>query len=42
VRAFLEDLPRARPCNHREVARERFSVESCFGAVLERYRQAQP
>jgi glycosyltransferase involved in cell wall biosynthesis len=38
--ALLEDVPRARPNNHRELALERFSPEACYGAVLDEYRAA--
>jgi glycosyltransferase involved in cell wall biosynthesis len=38
--ALLDDLPRARPSNHRELALQRFSPEACYGAVLEEYRDA--
>jgi glycosyltransferase involved in cell wall biosynthesis len=38
--ALLEDLPRARPSNHRELALTRFSPEACYGAVLGEYRDA--
>ena len=38
--ALLDDLPRGRPSNHREVALARFSPEACFGAVLGEYREA--
>ncbi|MCX6934753.1 MAG: glycosyltransferase family 4 protein [Verrucomicrobia bacterium] len=35
---WLEDLPRHRPSNHREVAVGRFSPSKCLGAVLAAYR----
>lgn len=38
--AMLEDVPRARPNNHRELALGRFSPEACYGAVLEQYHGA--
>jgi glycosyltransferase involved in cell wall biosynthesis len=38
--AMLEDQPRARPNNHRELALDRFSPEACYGAVLDQYRDA--
>lgn len=38
--ALLDDLPRGRPSNHRELALERFSPEACYGAVLSEYREA--
>jgi glycosyltransferase involved in cell wall biosynthesis len=38
--AMLEDQPRARPSNHRELALERFSPEACYGAVLDQYQNA--
>jgi glycosyltransferase involved in cell wall biosynthesis len=37
---LLEDQPRARPNNHRELALGRFSPEACYGAVLNEYREA--
>jgi glycosyltransferase involved in cell wall biosynthesis len=37
---LLEELPRGRPSNHREVALARFSPEACYGAVLGEYRNA--
>ena len=41
IAAWLADRDLARPCNHRERAIERFSVERCFGGVLAEYRSAQ-
>lgn len=40
VRAWLADRPRARPCNHRQIAIERFSPEVCYGAIMTEYEQA--
>jgi glycosyltransferase involved in cell wall biosynthesis len=37
IEALLQDLPTARPSNHRAVALARFSPESCYGAVLGLY-----
>ena len=37
---LLGDLPAGRRCNHREIARQRFSPEHCYGAVLAAYRHA--
>lgn len=38
--ALIDDLPRERPSNHRELALTRFSPEACYGAVLGEYREA--
>ncbi len=38
--ALLEDHPRARPNNHRQIVLSRFSPEACYGAVLGEYREA--
>jgi glycosyltransferase involved in cell wall biosynthesis len=40
LKALLDDLPRGRPSNHRELALTRFSPEACYGAVLGEYRDA--
>ena len=38
--ALLDDLPRGRPSNHRQLALARFSPDACHGAVLAAYRDA--
>lgn len=40
ISQLLEDLPRQRPSNHRELALRRFSPEACYGAVLSEYKAA--
>lgn len=40
IEQLLRDLPAGRKCNHREMARERFSPEHCYGEVLAAYRKA--
>jgi glycosyltransferase involved in cell wall biosynthesis len=40
ISALLEDLPKQRPSNHRELALRRFSPEACYGAVLDEYESA--
>lgn len=39
--SLLQDGTNPRPCNHREIALERFSPEKCYGAVLSAYRQQE-
>lgn len=40
IQNWIDDVPRQRPINHRSIAIERFSIEKCYGAVLNEYEKA--